>query len=46
MKEVFAFFILAAAVGAQANLLTNGDFELGNTGFSSDYVHSPLDYTP
>ena len=38
--------ILAAAGSASATeLLTNGDFSAGNTGFSSGYVYSPPDGT-
>lgn len=36
--------VLALAVASQAqaaNLIVNGDFEAGNTGFSSDYTYSP-----
>ena len=36
------FLVLACATQASAgNLVANGDFEAGNTGFTSDYVHSP-----
>ena len=46
MKRLFAAAgiaaILAAAGSASATeLLTNGDFSAGNTGFSSGYVYSP-----
>ena len=37
--------ILASSVCAQNNLLTNGNFELGNTGFSSGYTNSPGNIT-
>lgn len=30
--------VVSAVASASANLLTNGDFESGNTGFSSDYT--------
>ena len=36
--------LMVAALPAQSepgNLLLNGDFELGDTGFSSDYTYSP-----
>lgn len=37
-----AFFLAAAgAAQAQANLVTNGSFEAGNAGFSSDYAYAP-----
>jgi hypothetical protein len=32
------------AAGASANLITNSDFEAGNTGFTSDYTNSPSLY--
>src|SRR5579862_5134167 len=36
-----------AATGAQAaNLVTNGDFEASDTGFTSGYTVSPGDLTP
>jgi hypothetical protein len=34
----FVVFFLLQAVAGAANLLVNGDFTLGNTGFTSDYV--------
>jgi hypothetical protein len=39
-------FLLAAALLAgtpafAVHLVTNGDFEAGNTGFASDYVYTP-----
>jgi len=33
------------ASGAQANLVINGDFEAGNTGFTSDYAYAPAGNT-
>jgi hypothetical protein len=50
MLVVNAFFKLTVgaiaalvmlSTGAGANLITNGDFEAGNTGFSSSYSHVP-----
>ncbi len=38
--------LVAAAAGANANLLTNGNFEAGNTGFSSDYQYSAANVSP
>jgi hypothetical protein len=35
-----------AGSAAAANLIANGSFELGNTGFSSDYVFTSTDLTP
>lgn len=50
MKILRHGFLLSIALGicsiSQANLLTNGGFEAGNFGFSSDYTYSPTDYTP
>ena len=37
---LLATLAAAAPLSAQ-NLVTNGDFEAGNTGFSSDYTYSP-----
>ena len=36
----------ARVITAAQPLLVNGDFELGNTGFSTDYIYSPGDVTP
>lgn len=33
--------LLLLVPAAQANLLTNGDFESGNSGFTSDYFYAP-----
>lgn len=38
--------VVALAGVAHANLIVNGDFELGNTGFSSDLAYNPTNYTP
>lgn len=40
-----AILAVAPSAGA-ADLLTNGNFEAGNTGFYSDYRYSPGDYWP
>ena len=49
MKTLFATAALAASLMAgaasAAELLTNGDFEAGNTGFASGYSYRPLDGT-
>ncbi|MBI1190823.1 MAG: hypothetical protein GC200_09120 [Tepidisphaera sp.] len=38
---------LAGVAGvAQADLLTNGDFEAGNTGFANDYGYYPVSVSP
>ncbi len=44
MKRKMVISTLALAFASQAsaaNLVTNGDFEAGNTGFTSDYTYSP-----
>ena len=33
-----------ASVAYAANLVTNGDFSAGNTGFTSDYTYNPANY--
>ena len=39
-----ALVITLPLAGAMAqNLVVNGDFEAGNTGFSNDYLYSPND---
>jgi hypothetical protein len=41
---VICFTFLAASFqGRSANLLVNGDFEQGNSGFTSDFIYSPGD---
>ena len=45
MRWTTGLICIAALIGsgtAQANLLTNGDFEAGNTGFSTDYAPDVL----
>ena len=48
MKIKYIYMLLAAtalmsgyALADPVNVITNGDFEAGNTGFSSDYTFSP-----
>lgn len=41
----FALAMVALPTASSANLIANGDFEAGNTGFSSDYTHSPTNIT-
>ncbi len=42
MKHLlFAAALLATTPAFAVNLITNGDFESGNTGFSSDYIYTP-----
>jgi len=47
---MLAYVMLFVAVSAQAvcedNLIVNGDFESGNTGFTSEYDYSPSDMYP
>lgn len=38
---VLLAILVSAMPAAQANLIVNGDFEAGNTGFSSAYAHTP-----
>ncbi len=40
------YVLTARAVDLSNNLITNGDFEGGNSGFSSDYVFSPGNLVP
>ena len=40
-RLLLAAALLAATPAFAVNLITNGDFESGNTGFSSDYVYAP-----
>lgn len=43
---IVAVAMLGVTCLAYANLLTNGDFESGNSGFASGYTYSPGDITP
>ena len=38
MRSLLLILSMLGAVSVQANLLVNGDFESGNTGFTSDYI--------
>jgi len=40
------YALTARKVLSAINLIENGDFESGNTGFTSDYQHSPGDVSP
>lgn len=42
----FAFTFLTFCFAQSSNLVVNGDFENGNTGFTSDFVFSPGNITP
>lgn len=41
IKIIFFFTAMALSGFSSANLITNGDFESGNTAFSSDYNYNP-----
>lgn len=41
-----AFTVSATVLSSYANLLVNGDFEAGNTGFMSTYIYSVSDSIP
>ncbi|MEM9657850.1 MAG: hypothetical protein AAF961_05760, partial [Planctomycetota bacterium] len=43
---VLALLLAGSATQAKAGLIFNGDFESGNTGFSSEFVYSPTDIKP
>jgi len=43
---VFCFLTSQATSLAGVNLIINGDFELGNTGFTTDYTYSPTSTIP
>ena len=45
-STIIGSFAFAFAISAQANLITNGDFESGASGFTSGYVLSPGNITP
>lgn len=38
MKKLIGIVVVLCSLSVQANLLVNGDFEAGNTGFSTDYL--------
>jgi len=40
------YVLTARAVNESINAIVNGDFESGNTGFTSDYVYSPGNLVP
>lgn len=41
-----SYVLTGRAVDLSSNLITNGDFESGNSGFTSDYIYSPGDLWP
>ena len=42
VKKIVSLMVILLTVSiVQANILTNGDFELGNTGFDTDYPYIP-----
>jgi gliding motility-associated-like protein len=46
VTQTRTFVLTARAVNLNNNLITNGDFEGGNFGFTSDYVESPGNLVP
>jgi len=46
VAAIAASVALCGMAQASSNLIFNGDFELGNTGFSTDYTHSPATGVP
>jgi len=52
IKRIFCFFnvlvlcVFIALPSFAQNLITNGDFESGNTGFSTDYIYYPTGGMP
>jgi len=38
MKKLIGIIFVVSSLSVQANLLVNGDFEAGNTGFSTEYL--------
>lgn len=40
-KIVLLFFLASLCTVVEANLITNSDFELGNTGFTTGYTYGP-----
>jgi hypothetical protein len=45
-RHALALVLVALGGSASANLIVNGDFEAGNTGFASDYAFSPGNIVP
>jgi gliding motility-associated-like protein len=41
VSQTTSYILTAKAVNPNINLIDNGDFEQGNSGFSSDYVYNP-----
>ncbi|MEI6409796.1 MAG: PKD domain-containing protein, partial [Bacteroidota bacterium] len=41
VSQTTSYVLTAKAVNSSINLIDNGDFEQGNTGFTSDYTYNP-----
>ena len=46
VSQTTNYVLTATALNASVNLISNGNFEQGATGFSSDYIHNPGDLWP
>ncbi len=46
VQQTTTYTLTARVPDLSNNLILNGDFELGNTGFYSDYVYNPGDLVP
>ncbi|MFN8303218.1 MAG: gliding motility-associated C-terminal domain-containing protein [Saprospiraceae bacterium] len=46
VTQTSTYVLTASAVDPATNLIANGDFEAGNSDFSSDYVYNPGDLVP
>jgi hypothetical protein len=46
IAAIAASIALCGVAQASPNLLVNGDFEAGNTGFTTQYTHSPATGVP
>ena len=44
--KISMVILLLGLANAEANLIVNGDFEQGNTGFTSSYLYNPLGSQP
>ncbi len=43
VTQSMTYQLTASSIETDVNLIVNGDFEQGNTGFSSDYLYAPND---
>ncbi len=46
VTQTTTYVLTGTAVDVNTNLIDNGDFEGGNSGFTSDYVYNPGDLVP